>query len=70
MKKYLLGFAACYLFGGVCFASAGYVAIPCMTAAGAVYYGGIWPLAPLSVAMKRDLYPIPMWACKVPGEQP
>lgn len=63
-KAILTGFGACYLMGTVLFAVAGVKAIPCMTPVGSLYYGALWPLSPLSVALNRDLYPIPAWACK------
>lgn len=66
MRKFTAGFAACYLIGAALLAASGFRAIPCMTPSGALYYGALWPLAPLSVALNRSLYPIPAWACEVP----
>ncbi len=62
-KHFAAGFAACYLMGATFFAGSIYRAMPCaMSVPGAVYYGALWPLAPLSVWMNRDLYPIPAWS--------
>lgn len=63
MKRSLCGFAVCYLLAASLFAVAGVRSIPCMTFTGAAYFGALWPLSPLSVALNRDLYPIPAWAC-------
>ena len=63
-RAIIVGFAACYLMGAVLFATAGFRAIPCMTKAGSLYYGALWPLSPLSVAVNRPLYPIASWACR------
>lgn len=63
MKRTAYGFALCYALAALLFAMAGLRGIPCMTHLGAAYYGALWPLSPLSVALDRDLYPIPAWAC-------
>lgn len=64
LKQTVKGFALCYLMGAALFAAAGTNVAPCMTFPGAVYYGALWPLSPLSVALNKDLYPIPAWACE------
>jgi hypothetical protein len=65
-RAFIAGFAACYLISAVAFAAAGYRVIACMTRPGAVYYGALWPLSPISVAIDRSLYPIASWACVAP----
>lgn len=64
MKNFFLGFAACYLLGAVSFAGSASRAMPFVTTAGDIYYGALWPLAPLSVWLNRDIYPIPAWAIR------
>jgi len=60
MKKFWLGFAACYVLAGISQGLSAYE-IPATTTAGAVYVGAIW--LPFNFLPKKVAYAmIPEWA--------
>lgn len=65
-KSFWKGFAACYLIGALVMGGSWYRIMPCVNLFGAGYYGLLWPLSPLSVAIGHDLYPIPQSAFSFP----
>jgi hypothetical protein len=70
-RTFAAGFVCCYLVGALIMGSSMYRVMPCLNLFGATYYGALWPLAPLSVAINRPLYPIPLASFTFPcrGEQ-
>lgn len=60
-RQFWMGFLACYLMGAIFF-GVSIQRMPAVNWAGSFYYGALWPLTPLSVALDTDLFPIPAWA--------
>lgn len=61
MRNAIKGFALCYLLAVAMFCAAAGRAIPAISTAGALYYGLVWPLWPISVALNTTP-PVPVWA--------
>lgn len=66
MKKFALGMLTAYVLTGLLFASAA-PRLPALNWKGVAYYGATWPAWPLSVALNRQIIPIPAWCFTFDG---
>jgi hypothetical protein len=61
MSGFWKGVLTLYILTGILFGAVANRTFPAVNQKGMVFYGALWPVWPLSIALNRKIIDIPMW---------